>query len=72
MDFEAMLLENYISRGIITQEKFDKMVADLKEKQPPSLEVQLAERDAIIEKLLERDMQMQDDQNFIIEMLMSM
>lgn len=66
------LIEKLQREGKITQGEIDKMVAALKEKQPPSLEVQLAERDAIIEKLLERDMQMQDDQNFIIEMLMSM
>ncbi len=66
------LIEKLQREGKITQGEIDKMVAALKEKQPPSLEVQLAERDAIIDKLLERDMQMQDDQNFIIEMLMSM
>lgn len=66
------LIEKLQREGKITQGEIDNMVAALKEKQPPSLEVQLAERDAIIDKLLERDMQMQDDQNFIIEMLMSM
>lgn len=66
------LIEKLQREGKITQGEINSMVAALKEKQPPSLEVQLAERDAIIDKLLERDMQMQDDQNFIIEMLMSM